>query len=186
MKKLFVIAVLLFMVAATTSAQKYFTKSGKINFDATAQNSTEIIEAVNRSVVCVVDSKTGAMQFSVLMKGFEFERALMQEHFNENYVESEKFPNTIFKGQIANSEKINYSKDGTYPVSVKGKLTIHGETKEVVAEGKLIVQNGKITTNTVFSIELKDYKISIPGVVANQISKTVTIHVACLLELLKN
>lgn len=173
------------LVSGTAFGQQYFTKNGKINFDATSSNSPEKIEAVSRTVTCVVDSKTGNMQFAALMKGFEFERALMQEHFNENYVESDKFPKAEFKGLIADNEKVNYAKDGTYTVKVKGKLTIHGETRDVETNGKLVVQNGKINASADFNIILSDYKVSIPGLVADKISKSAKISVACQLELFK-
>ena len=108
-----------------------------------AASSPEKIEGINRTVTCVVDTKTGNMQFAVLMKGFEFERALMEEHFNENYIESDKFPKAEFKGTIVDNDKVNYAKDGTYTVKVKGKLTMHGETKDVETEGKLTIQSRK-------------------------------------------
>ena len=182
MKNYLIFITILLLNSTSLSAQKYFTKTGKINFDATAKNSPLIIEAVNRTVVCVIDTKTGNMQFSVLMKGFELERALMQEHFNENYIESDKFPKSDFKGMIVNNEKVNYLKDGANIVTVKGKLTIHGETKEVETVGKLLIQAGKINTVAEFTVLVADFKISIPGLVADKISKIVTIKVNCMLE----
>ena len=116
-------------------ARNIYTKNGQINFDATSPSSPERIEGINRSATCVVDTKSGNMQFAVLMKGFAFERALMEEHFNENYVESDKFPKAEFKGKIKDNDNIDYSKDGTYSVKVKGKLTMHGETKDVETDG---------------------------------------------------
>ncbi|NOT52008.1 MAG: YceI family protein [Chitinophagaceae bacterium] len=162
--------------------QKYFTKNAKINFDATSASSPEKVEAINRSATCVLDTKTGAIQFSMLMKGFEFERALMEEHFNENYVESDKFPKSEFKGKIKDNDDVKYDKDGTYTVKVKGDITIHGETKEVEADGKVIIQNGKITAEADLSVKLSDFKISIPGLVADKVSKTAKITVTCSLE----
>jgi Uncharacterized conserved protein len=185
MKKLSLPVFAAILLATTCSAQKYFTKAGKINFDVTAASSPEKIEAINRTVTCVVDTKTGIMQFAVLMKGFEFERALMEEHFNENYIESDKFPRAEFKGSIEGNDKVNYAKDGSYPVKVKGKLTIHGETKDVETDGKLTIQGGKINAVADFSVLLADYKISIPGLVADKVSKIAKISVTCALEPLK-
>ena len=185
MKNLLLLACATFMLTVSSFGQKYFTKNGKINFDATATSSPEKIEGINRSVTCVVDTKTGNMQFAVLMKGFEFERALMEEHFNENYVESDKFPKAEFKGAIAGNEKVNYDKEGTYTVKVKGKLTMHGETKDVETDAKLIIQGGKINATAEFIVPLADYKVSIPGLVADKVSKTAKISVACALEPLK-
>lgn len=186
MKRTILATILTIFTTAAIHAQKYYTKTGKIYFDATSSSSPEKIEATNRTATCVVDVSSGAIQFAVLMKGFEFERALMQEHFNENYVESHKFPKAEFKGKIKDNNEINYAKDGTYKVKVKGDLTIHGVTKEVEAEGKLIINSGKITAESVFSVKLSDFNISIPGLVADKIAKTATITVSCMLELLKS
>jgi polyisoprenoid-binding protein YceI len=120
------------------------------------------------------------------MKGFAFEKALMEEHFNENYVESHKFPKAEFRGKITNSGAIDFIKDGTYTVNVKGDLTMHGVTKELEATGIMVVQGGKISATADFSLGLSDYNISVPGLVADKVSKTAKISVACSLEALKN
>ncbi len=182
MKKTFLIAAI-FAAAVTNAQDKYFTKSGSITFNSKAP--LENIEAKNKSVAAVLDTKTGNLQFSVLMKGFEFEKALMQEHFNENYVESHKFPKADFKGQLVNNSEVNYSKDGSYPVKVKGKLTIHGETKEVETTGTVQVKNGKVAANSAFNVQLTDYKIEIPKLVKDNISNNVKIEVDCTLDPLK-
>ena len=171
---------------ATASAQdKYYTKTGKIRFDATSPKSPENVDAINKSVICVLDTKTGNLQFSVLMKGFEFERALMQEHFNENYVESNKFPKAEFKGAITNNNAVNYAKDGVYPVKVSGQLTMHGETKAIETSGTVTIKNGKINALAEFAVLLADYKITIPQLVADKVAKTATIKVDCMLDVLK-
>src|SRR5689334_5931033 len=108
MKRLLLILAI-FCAFGASAQDRFFTKSGKITFYSKA--TLEDIEAVHRSVSCVLDTKTGILQFAVLMKGFEFQKALMQEHFNENYVESDKFPNGSFKGEVANNSSINYQKD---------------------------------------------------------------------------
>ena len=185
MKKMSLVLLLVASLCMNSNAQKYFTKTGRIDFNATAPASPEKIEAVNRTVTCVVDAATGNLQFAVLIKGFTFERALMQEHFNENYLESDQFPKADFKGAITNNTSVNYTKDGSYPVTVKGKLTIHGETKDVEMSGKMQIQGGKITATANFSVLLSDYKISVPGVVADKVSKTAKIDVTCNLEPLK-
>ncbi|MEI2740368.1 MAG: YceI family protein [Chitinophagaceae bacterium] len=174
------------LTATTGVAQKYYTKNAQISFDATSSSSPEKIEGINRSATCVVDIKSGNMQFAALMKGFAFERALMEEHFNENYVESEKYPKAEFKGEIKNSDKVDFTKDGTYAVKVKGKLTMHGVSNDVETDAKIIIQGGKIKATADFNVLLSDYKISIPGLVADKVSKTAKISVSCSLELLKN
>jgi hypothetical protein len=185
--KNFVLLACMFLVnTGILSAQKYYTKSGTIGFDATSASSPEKVEGMNRSATCVVDTKSGVMQFAVLMKGFAFERALMEEHFNENYVESHKFPKAEFKGKIKDNEQVDYAKDGIYTIKVKGDLIMHGETNEVETTGKLIIRGGKINTTAEFNILLSDYKISIPGLVADKVSKSARISVSCTLEPLKN
>lgn len=186
MKKNLIVLIAFALIAFSSSAQKYYTKSGKINFDATTASSPEKIEGINRTATCVMDSKSGVIQFSMLMKGFAFERSLMEEHFNENYVESNKFPKAEFKGSIVNNETVNYAKDGIYTVTVKGKLTIHGETKDVETTGKLEVAGGKINASANFSVALADYKVAIPGIVADKVAKVATISVVCALEPLKS
>jgi len=185
MKNFLSLALMLTAIATIANGQKYFTKTGKINLDATSASSPEKIIGINKTVTCVVDIKTGNIQFAALMKGFEFEKALMEEHFNENYVESEKFPKAEFKGLIVNNGDVNYTKDGIYTAKVKGRLTIHGETRDVEADGKIIIQGGKINAVSDFKVLLSDYNISIPGIVSDKVSKTATIIVNCTLELLK-
>jgi polyisoprenoid-binding protein YceI len=182
-KNLIAIAGLLLLTTAAQAQEKYFTKSGRIEFYSKAP--LEDIEAKNKTVMAVLDSKTGAIQFAVQMKGFEFEKALMQEHFNENYVESEKFPKAEFKGTISNNGDINYAKAGTYNAKVKGKLTLHGVTKDVETTGTVKVDGGKLDAVSSFNIQLSDYNIKIPSVVKDKISNNVKITVDTKLEPLK-
>ncbi len=181
--------VLLLSITATLNiafAQgKYFTKTGKIDFDATVSKSPEDIKGINKNTTMVLDSKTGDIQFLVLMKGFEFTRALMQEHFNENYVESTKFPKAELKGIITDNTTVNYSKDGTYKVHVKGKLTMHGVTKEIESEGAITIKVGKITATSTIVPLLADYKITVPNLVADKVAKSAKININCTLEPLK-
>lgn len=177
MRNLFLaICFLLGASAGVLSAQdKYFTKDGKIFFHSDAK--LEKIEAVNNKVSSVLEIATGKMEFSVLMKGFAFEKALMQEHFNENYVESDKFPKTVFKGAIADLKSVNFAKDGSYNVTVSGQMTMHGVTKPVSAAGTVEVKGGTIVAKSKFKLPLADYGITIPSVVADNISKEVEISV---------
>ncbi|MFM7645659.1 MAG: YceI family protein [Sphingomonadales bacterium] len=174
------------LTATAVHAQKFYTKAGRIDFNATAPSSPEKIEAVNKTVTCVLDVATGNIQFAVLIKGFTFERALMQEHFNENYLESDKFPKAEFKGTITNNSAVNYIKDGDYSVTVKGKLTLHGETREVESSGKISVKGDKISASAGFSAVLGDYKVEVPTLVSDKLSKTAKITVACTLEPFKS
>jgi hypothetical protein len=178
-------SIALFLTTFTSSAQeKYYTKSGKIKFFS--KTSVENIDASNKSAVCILDSQTGDIQFAVLMKGFEFKKALMREHFNKDFAESDKFPKSEFKGQITNNSEIKYATDGSYPAKVKGNLTIHGESNAIETTGTITVKNGKITAVSTFNILVQDYKIKIPGVYRSQISDTIKITIDCSLEVLKN
>ena len=182
-KNLFTLVVLFAFAGAVKAQNLYYTKTGKIEFSSKAP--LEDIEAKNKTVTAALDTKTGAMQFSVQMKSFEFEKALMQQHFNENYVESNKYPKADFKGTVVNNAAVNYTKDGTYNVTVKGKLTIHGVTKDVQAPGTIKVNGGKIDAASTFTIQVSDYKISIPSVVKDKVSNTIKISVDTKLEPLK-
>ena len=180
MKKLLFLGFLSFLVVSTTSAQKFYTKNGKISFFSSA--SMENIEAHNRSVSTVVDAGTGDVQFSVLMKGFEFKKALMQEHFNKNYVESDKFPKSSFTGKIVNNGDIRYTIKGTYNAQVKGKLTIHGVTREVDIPGTITVTDGKLSIRSTFNVLVADYNISIPRIYKDNIAKSIRVSVDCSLS----
>ena len=167
-------------IAISGYSQKYVTKNGFIRFYSDA--SVEKIEAINRQVNAAMDVTTGDFVFRVLMKSFTFEKALMQEHFNENYVESDKFPSATFLGKIINIKDVNISKDGKYPVTVEGKLTMHGETKQVSEAGIVEVKEGKLIGKAKFNLTLSDYKISIPNDVVNSISKTIEVTVEVVLD----
>ena len=127
----------LYSTTILKAQDKYYTKSGNINFYS--KTPLEDIEAAHKSAVCVLDTKTGTLQFTVLIKGFEFENEEMQDHFNSDYLESDKYPKAEFKGHIINNSSINYTKPNSYPVNLKGQLTIHGVTKEVQTVGTMKV-----------------------------------------------
>lgn len=185
LKKNLILLMALVMLASVSFAQGiFFTKTGKITF--ISKTSLESDEAVNKTATAVLDSKSGAIQFAVQMKGFEFEKQLMEQHFNENYVESDKYPKSEFKGTITNNSEINYAKDGTYTAKVSGKLTIHGVTQDVTTTGTVKINGGKIDANSTFNVLISDYKISIPSIVKDKISNSIKIVVDCNLEPLKN
>jgi polyisoprenoid-binding protein YceI len=175
MKQISLIFALVLATSAGLQAQKFYTKNAEVSFFSKA--ALENIEATNKTTTAIIDSKTGSIAFSVLIKGFVFEKKLMQDHFNEKYMESDKFSKAEFKGTITDNASVKYTTDGTYNVNVKGKLTLHGVTKEVTSTGKITVKAGKISATSEFTVALADYHISIPAVVKDKISKTVTISV---------
>jgi len=175
MKNIFLFAALILIVNTVVSGQdKYFTKTGRISL--AGKSTLSGIYAENKTVAVVLDTKTGTLQFSLLVKGFEFKKSLMQKHFNEKYIESDKFPKSEFKGEITNNALVKYATDGVYIVTAKGKLSIHGETKDVEATGTVTVKSGKPVLNSTFYILIPDYKIN-----ANMNDK-VTITVDCSLD----
>lgn len=175
--------IVLALSSMSVHAQKYMTKTGTINFSASTP--LEKIEGVNKSSACLLDSKSGAIDFVIQIRSFVFEKQLMQEHFNENYMESEQFPKAIFKGSITNLPNINFLKDGEYNAEVGGKMTIHGVTKDVKTSGRIVVKNGKPVVISTFKIVLADYKIDIPKPVRDKVSKEAAINVNCALEPMK-
>ncbi len=184
MQKKVVFLVLAALMAGTVlNAQKYFTREGKVSFFSDAP--LEKIEAHNSKATAVVDAENGRMEFAVLIKAFQFEKALMQEHFNENYMESDKFPKALFKGEVTNMDAIDFRKDGEYTADVKGSLTVHGVTNEVVAPGKFVVKDGNITASSSFTVKVADYEIEIPAVVRENIAKEVRIDIEAELQELK-
>ena len=174
MKRLLLLALLLNIVFAL-NAQKFMTKNGNISFSS--HTSMEDIKAVNNQVVGVLDISTGEMVFQALIKSFHFDRALMEEHFNENYMESEKFPKSLFKGKITNLASVDFSKTGTYDVTVEGDLTIRDVTNKISTKGTIEVVNGGINANSKFNIVPEDYKITIPGVVRDKFDKSMAVTV---------
>lgn len=167
----------LMMLAITCSAmaQKLVARNGHIRFYS--HTPVEDIEANNRQVVSILDPATGELVFNLLIKSFEFKVALMQEHFNENYMESTKYPKASFKGTIANPSGVNLQKDGTYPVEVSGSLTIREISKPVKATGTIEVKNGKVSARSTFLISPSDYNISIPQLVENKIARQIEVTV---------
>ena len=163
------------LTTLSLQAQKYFTREGKVSFFS--DTPMEKIEAHNQQATAVVDLSNGNIEFAVLIKAFRFEKALMQEHFNENYMESTKYPKATFKGQVVDFAKIDLKKDGSVTLKVKGTLTIKDVTKNVETEGTFVVAKGALSAKSAFKIAVSDYNISIPKLVADKIAKTVDIKV---------
>ena len=180
MKKITYILAIMFFTASLANAQKYMTKGGTIRFSS--DTPIEKIDAVNRQVNSALDFATGNFVFKVLIRGFEFEKALMQEHFNENYMESEKFPNSTFNGKITNIKDVNLSKDGVYKVVAEGDLFMHGVTNKVKVNGTLEVKAGKVLGVATFNVAPKDYNITIPAAVIKNISEAIKVDVNITLD----
>lgn len=183
MKRIILMAFLLGIVCAA-NAQKYLTKNGYIGFYS--HTPMEDIKADNNQVVGALDISSGEMVFQALIKSFHFDRALMEEHFNENYLESDKFPKSVFKGKITNLASVDFSKNGTYDVTVDGDLTIHDVTDKISTKGTIEVIDGGIKASSKFNIVPEDYKINIPGVAREKIDKDIAVTVTMKYTPLEN
>jgi polyisoprenoid-binding protein YceI len=180
MRKIFIAGWMVAVISGTLLGQgKYLTNEGRISFFS--HTAIEDITAVNLKVACVIDAAAGEIAIIVQMTEFQFEKKLMQEHFNENYVESEKFPKARFSGRILNNSEVDYSKTGNYTVSVEGEMTIHGVTRNVKTDGTLEVAGFGIIARTTFRLNPEDYAIEIPKVVRTNIAEQmeITAELAC-------
>jgi hypothetical protein len=177
MKKIIMVLASVLWVSTLSAQNLYMTRSGQISFFS--KTPMENIEAVNNEVTSMLNPATGEMVFAVLIKGFRFERALMEEHFNENYMESDKLPKASFQGKITDLTAIDFKRDGSYPVTVTGELTIHGVKQLVTAAGTVTVAKEKISVNSSFTVKPPDYKINIPSLVAEKIADTIEVKVNC-------
>jgi len=158
MKKALLCLLLMTSIVGFVNAQKiYSTKIGQVKFNATA-NGPKIV-GINNQVDSKMAEKNGQIIFNILIKGFKFDNQFMEDHFNENYMESSKFPKADFKGFIKNISTINFSKDGNYNVTAEGDLTIHGVTKKVTVQGVLTVAGGKVSITASFKVNLKEYGV---------------------------
>jgi hypothetical protein len=175
MKKFLFGAFALFLCANAAFAQKIGTKDAKVSFDASSP--LENIKAVNNSGTVALNTTTGDVAARVLIKNFVFKQALMQEHFNENYLESTKFPNSTLKGKISNLADVKFGTDGTYNAKIAGTLEMHGVTKTVEVPATITVKGGAVAFKSDFSVACADYKIAIPSVVADKVAKEVKIHI---------
>ncbi len=158
---------------ATAYSQLYATRNGFVGFYS--KTAMEDIKAENNQAYAIIDAGKKNIAFAVLLKGFVFPKELMQEHFNENYVESDKYPKASFSG--AYTGDVPLDKDGVYKVVVKGNLTLHNTTKAVEVPGTIEVKAGHLLGVAEFKVKPEDFNISIPGVVRDKIDKEMTVKV---------
>ncbi|MEQ8903803.1 YceI family protein [Ekhidna sp.] len=164
------IILLIFMLVCLSGfSQRFKTSDSFVKFFSDAP--LEDIEADNESASSIIDVEKMAIVIVVPIKSFSFKKKLMQEHFNESYLESGKYPNATFKGKIEGWDGGN----GSFQANAKGTMEIHGVTKEVTIDGELIFENNQIIINTVFPILLSDYEIKIPKAVFYNIAEEVEV-----------
>lgn len=171
-KAAIVLAVAIVCGAGMAQAQVYTSTSSNVVFSSKAP--MEDIEAVNKSASAALNTATGEVVAKVAISKFEFPNKLMQEHFNEKYMESTKYPFATFQGKF--SQLPDLSKPGTYPVVAKGKLTVHGVEQPKDLPGTITVAAGGMTLDTQFAIPLADHKIERPSLMLMKISEKADVH----------
>jgi len=164
-------------ISFTAMSQKLVTSKSNIKFHS--HTAAEDIDANNTKAVGTIDTKTGEVVYSVPMQAFEFEKALMQKHYNSpKFLDTKQFPKAKLTGKITNLSKIDFSKDGTYNVTVKGEMDMHGVKNPIEEQATITVKDGKVSTNTKFKIVLADYKVAFEkGKPSTNIAKEVEVTV---------
>jgi hypothetical protein len=178
MKKL--LLSVLVVIGLNANAQMYKNKkdAGTVHF--LSKSPLEDIEATNKNPIAVYKEETGDIQFAVVMTQFKFKAALMEEHFNENYVESTKYPQATFKGKV--NEKVDLTKDGENKVTVTGKMTLHGVTKDITVDGTITKKGADLVVDSKFKIKVADYNIKVPSLYVQNIAEVVDVTVNITLE----
>ncbi|RLD28593.1 MAG: YceI family protein [Bacteroidetes bacterium] len=168
-----VVGILFLSTAFSTLENKLVSKSGHVNFFS--HTAVEDISADNYKLVSTLDTETGAVVFSVPMQSFEFEKSMMQKHFNsKKFLDTKTFPKAKYTGNITNLSDINFGEDGTSTANVNGELTIHGITKAIDETATITVEGSKITIEAELSITLADYNIAFAkGKPSTNIAKTI-------------
>jgi polyisoprenoid-binding protein YceI len=177
MKKLVLLTVAVALFAGFSANGQSKLVSSKSHITFFSSTPAEDIQANNTTAVSTINPATGEIVFSVPMQGFEFEKALMQKHFNsEDFLNTKEFPKAKLTGKITNIDKVNFSADGTYDAHVEGELTIKGVTKPVHEMGKITVTGGKVDASSKFNVTLADYGITfVKGKPSTNIAKTVEV-----------
>ena len=171
--RFYVLVLFLLCISSTGLCQSYMTKNGFIGFYS--KTPLEDIRAENNQVYAVLDATSHRLAFAVLLKGFLFTKELMQTHFNENYVESDKYPKATFSGSC--SGDMDLTKDGVYQVVIKGDLSLHGVTKPIETTAQLDVKNNHIKANSTFKLKPEDFNITIPAIVREKIASEMNVKV---------
>jgi hypothetical protein len=173
MKKFILCIAIITMCAHLTQAQIYTTKTCEVSFFSEAP--MENIEAHNKAAAPILNTSNKELAIRVPITGFVFEKDLMKEHFNENYMESSKYPYGIFKGVI--NETVDFKKDGTQKVTVTGKLEIHGVSKDRTIDGTLTIKGEEVNLVSNFNVKVADHKIEVPKLVFQNIAETVLVKI---------
>lgn len=171
--KLIAVIVALGTISPAIAQSKFSTRSGTLTFEASVP-SFEEVKATNEEVSAILNPETGEFATLALVKAFRFKVALMEEHFNENYIESSEYPKTTFKGVIADFAIASLNETPT-KYNVRGVLQLHGVDKEIATSVLLSIKDGKVILETQFELSPKDFDIKIPNIVSSKIAETVIV-----------
>ena len=171
-----------FLFSSQIFAQQYLSKEGVVSFYSEAP--IENIEAVNKKATGVVDLRTGGFAFQILIEDFVFPNSLMQEHFNESYMESEKFPNSTFTGVIPDISSLDLSEEQT--IDVKGNFLVHGINRDMNMAATILIKDEKFIISSKFDVVLDDFNIDIPKIMMYKIAEVINVNVEMNLQKLIN
>lgn len=174
MKKIMLTAFLGILMSQNIMAQKYFTRTGTTHFKASVAT-FEPVEATNKSTTAILKTETGDVAAQLFVSAFQFKVALMQEHFNENYMDSDTYPKAIFRGKLQDFSMKNLSEEKEF--LLKGTLTIKGKAKKINTKAKVFSKNKKLFLQTTFNVKPQDFNIEIPSIVRKKIAKEIKITV---------
>ena len=178
--KNFIIIAMLSVYAIGFSQEKMITKAGKISFEASVP-SFEEVKATNTNVTFVLNPETGEIASLALMRGFHFKVALMEEHFNENYMESDRYPKAIFKGKIENFDLKSVT-DSPKDYIIKGKLELHGKAQDIMTTARIKMSASGISIVSNFAVNASDFNIAIPSLVKSKVSNKINIQITTVLK----
>ena len=159
------------LLAITCYGQLYMTKTGETSFFS--ETPLENIAAVNKQVLAILNTANGEIAIKMQQRNFHFPNKLMEEHFNENYMETEKYPAAVFTGKI--KEPVDYSKEGTFTVHADGVLEMHGIKQNRSLKGQMVISGGQITLTSDFDVKLADHQIEVPTLVIAKIAEAITV-----------
>jgi polyisoprenoid-binding protein YceI len=181
--KFLILGLSLWMSHLAVGQEKWFTRTGQLSFYSSTP--VEDIEGISNDAGCVLDAGSKRIQLTVGMKSFVFEKALMQEHFNENYVESHKFPNATFKGELPEFPTSDFENQKAFETIVTGVLELHGVSKEITTKAKFAYLDNQWVAKATFKVKPQDFDIEIPAVVADKIADTIEVRIKTELKPLK-
>jgi polyisoprenoid-binding protein YceI len=174
MKKFALLLSFAFIGIQTFAQEIYQSKAMNVSFFSTT--AMEDIDAKTANATSVISSAKNDILIMIQVKSFTFKSSLMQEHFNENYMESDKFPDAKFIGKI--NESVDWKKEGTYNVTVTGKLNMHGVDKDRTIPGTITIKGNNVSVNSQFDVLCKDHNIKIPSVLSEKVAELVNVKVS--------